>query len=49
MTLTLPSEYHRYKTNKKTKALEANPKYDYASPREAVKELTRKPKRTYKR
>ena len=41
MTLTLPSEYHRYKTNKKTKALEANPKYDYTSPRESVKELTR--------
>lgn len=41
MTLTLPSEYHKYKTNKKTKNLEVNPKYEFISHREAVKELTK--------
>lgn len=41
MTLTLPSKYHRYKTNIKTKKLETNPKYEYIIPRESVKELTK--------
>ena len=41
MTLTLPSKYHKYKTNKKTKALEPNYNYDGTTPREAVKVLTK--------
>lgn len=41
ITLTLPSEYHKMKTCKKTKKLIPNPKYNYTTPREAVKKLTR--------
>lgn len=40
MTLTLPSEYHKYKTDKKTKALISNSKYNWLTPRESVKILT---------
>lgn len=41
MTLTLPSEYHKFKTDKKTKKLIPNPIYNYKTPREAVKALTK--------
>lgn len=41
MTLTLPSEYHRFRVNKITKKLELNPKYNDVTPREAVKRLTK--------
>lgn len=40
MTLTLPSEYHRCKKNKKGKLI-LNPKYDGTTPKEAVKSLTK--------
>lgn len=40
MTLTLPSEYHRYKTTKKGNLI-ANPKYNNTTPKEAVKILTK--------
>lgn len=39
MTLTLPSEYHRYKTTRNGKIIK-NPKYNGMSPREAIKALT---------
>ena len=39
MTLTLPSEFHKMKMDKKTKALIANPKYNHVTPKEAVKHL----------
>jgi hypothetical protein len=41
MTLTLPSEFHKMKMDKKTKTLIANPKYNYVVPKEAVKHLTK--------
>lgn len=41
MTLTLPSEYHKMKMDKKTKALIPNPKYNHVAPKEAVKHLTK--------
>ena len=41
MTLTLPSEYHKMKMDKKTKALIPNPKYNHVAPKEAVKYLTK--------
>ena len=41
MTLTLPSEFHKMKMDKKTKALIANPKYNHVTPKEAVKHLTK--------
>ncbi|MBD3830716.1 MAG: replication endonuclease [Arcobacter sp.] len=41
MTLTLPSEFHKMKMDKKTKALIENPKYNHVTPKEAVKHLTK--------
>lgn len=41
MTLTLPSEYHKMKTNKATKRLIYNPKYNGFSPSESIKVLTK--------
>jgi len=41
MTLTLPSEYHKFKTDRKTKKLIPNPIYNDKTPREAVKALTK--------
>lgn len=41
MTLTLPSEFHKMKMDKKTKALIPNPKYNHVAPKEAVKHLTK--------
>lgn len=41
MTLTLPSEFHKMKMDKKTKVLIANPKYNHVTPKEAVKHLTK--------
>ncbi len=40
MTITLPSEYHEYKTTKQGNLI-ANPKYDGTTPKEAVKALTK--------
>jgi hypothetical protein len=40
MTLTLPSEYHRFKTTKQGKLI-SNSKYNNIEPREAVKALTK--------
>lgn len=40
MTLTLPSEYHKYKTNKQGE-LVPNKKYNYLIPKESVKVLTK--------
>jgi len=40
MTLTLPSEYHQYKTTKQGKLI-SNPKYNGTSPKDAVIELTK--------
>lgn len=41
MTLTLPSEFHKMKMDKKTKTLIPNPKYNHVTPKEAVKHLTK--------
>lgn len=41
MTLTLPSEFHKMKIDKKTKNLIPNPKYNHVTPKEAVKHLTK--------
>ena len=41
MTLTLPSEFHKMKIDKKTKTLIANPKCNHVTPKEAVKHLTK--------
>ncbi|MFW0695737.1 replication endonuclease [Aliarcobacter butzleri] len=41
MTLTLPSEFHKMKIDKKTKTLIQNPKYNHVTPKEAVKHLTK--------
>ena len=41
MTLTLPSEFHKIKMDKQTKAFIENPKYNYVTPKEAVKHLTK--------
>lgn len=41
MTLTLPSEFHKMKMDKQTKALIENPKYNYVTPKEAIKHLTK--------
>lgn len=41
MTLTLPSAYHKMKYDKKSKKLIPNPKYNYVTPKDAVKELTK--------
>ena len=41
MTITLPSEYHKMKTNKSTKKLIPNPFYNGTTPRNATKELTK--------
>lgn len=41
MTLTLSSEFHKMKMDKQTKALIENPKYNYVTPKEAVKHLTK--------
>jgi len=41
MTLTLPSEYHKMKTDKSTKKLISNKKYNHVPPKEAIKQLTR--------
>jgi len=41
MTLTLPSQYHQMKYNKKTKKLIPNPKYNNTPPKQSVKELTK--------
>lgn len=41
MTLTLPSEFHKMKIDKKTKALIENPKYNQVPPKDAVKHLTK--------
>ena len=41
MTLTLPSEFHKMKIDKKTKTLIPNPKYNHVTPKEAVKHLTK--------
>ena len=41
MTLTLPSEFHKMKMDKQTKTLIENPKYNYVTPKEAVKHLTK--------
>ena len=40
MTLTLPAEYHKTKMDKRTSLQIKNPKYNYTTPREAVKILT---------
>jgi len=40
MTLTLPSEYHKYKTTKRGKLIQ-NPKYNGIKPKESVKLLTK--------
>jgi hypothetical protein len=40
MTITLPSEYHEYKTTKQGDLI-PNPKYDGTTPKEAVKVLTK--------
>lgn len=40
MTLTLPSEYHKYKTTKKGKLI-SNPKYNGTSQKDSVKLLTK--------
>ena len=40
MTLTLPSEYHKYKTTKKAKLI-ANPKYNGTTQKDSVKILTK--------
>ncbi|MFW2609575.1 replication endonuclease [Aliarcobacter butzleri] len=41
MTLTLPSEFHEMKIDKKANTLVKNPKYNYVEPKEAVKHLTK--------
>ncbi|MCD4757393.1 MAG: replication endonuclease [Arcobacteraceae bacterium] len=41
LTLTLPSVYHKMKTNRKTNTLIPNPNYNNTTPKEAVKELTK--------
>ncbi|WP_320034851.1 replication endonuclease [Halarcobacter sp.] len=41
MTITLPSEYHKMKTNKITQKLIYNPLYNGVTPRAATKELTK--------
>ena len=41
MTLTLPSQYHKMKYNKKTKKLIPNVKYNNTTPKQSVKELTK--------
>lgn len=41
MTLTLPSEFHKMKMDKKTKILIPNPKYNHVTQKEAVKHLTK--------
>ncbi|QKJ27578.1 replication endonuclease [Aliarcobacter cibarius] len=41
MTLTLPSEFHKMKMDKKTNALIKNQKYNHVTPKEAVKYLTK--------
>lgn len=41
LTITLPSEFHKMKQDKKTKQLVKNPKYNNIEPQEAVKVLTK--------
>lgn len=41
MTLTLPSKYHKTKIDKRTSLQIKNANYDYTSPRESVKVLTK--------
>ena len=41
MTLTLPSEFHKMKMDKKTNTLVKNSKYNFIQPKEAVKHLTK--------
>jgi hypothetical protein len=41
MTLTLPSAYHKMKMDKKTNTLISNSKYNFVTPKDAVKHLTK--------
>ncbi|QFR49863.1 replication endonuclease [Sulfurimonas lithotrophica] len=41
LTITLPSEFHKMKQDKKTKQLIKNPKYNNIEPKEAVKVITK--------